>query len=153
MVMKDFKGPGFSMQVPTDWYITSTHEIQAMFISPPYEDGSQANLMVTINPVEEDVTVQSVAEEARKNQEAQYPAYEVLAEGEIEGTEGKGFHREYEWFNADKELRVHQKQVMLVVNNMLYVLTTTRPAVEERTEIVKQIDATLQQMLNSFKLD
>jgi hypothetical protein len=48
---------------------------------------------------------------------------------------------------------VYQKQVLLVVHNMLYVLTTTRPAVEERTEIVKQIDATLQQMLNSFKLD
>jgi hypothetical protein len=153
MVMKDFKGPGFSLQVPTDWYITSTPQIQAMFVSPPYEDGAQANLMVTINPVEEGVTVQSVAEEARKNQEAQYPEYEVLAEGEIKGTEGKGFQREFEWINADKELRVYQKQVLLVVHNMLYVLTTTRPAVEERTEIVKQIDATLQQMLNSFKLD
>jgi hypothetical protein len=153
MVMKNFKGPGFSMQVPTDWYITSTPEIQAMFISPPYEDGAQANLMVTLNPVEEGVTAQSVADEAKKNQAAQYPEYEVLDEGLVDGTEGKGFQRTYEWFNADKELRVHQHQVMLVVNNMLYVLTTTRPAVAERTEIVKQIDAILQQMLNSFALD
>lgn len=153
MLMKEFKGPGFTMQVPTDWYITSTPQIQAMFISPPQEGGFQANLMITMNPVEEKVTLESIADETKQNQIAQYPEYEVQEEGFQPGTNQKAFKRTYEWFNKDKSLRVYQKQVMILVNGMVYVLTTTRPAVDQRTEDIKRIDAQLQMMVESFVLD
>ena len=42
---------------------------------------------------------------------------------------------------------------MLLVSEMLYVLTTTRPAVDEMTENMKRVDALLQMMLESFVLD
>jgi hypothetical protein len=153
MIMKDFKGPGFSMKAPTDWYITSTPQIQAMFISPIHEDGIQANLIITMNPVEAGAQIGAVAEETRKHQTAQYKQYQILDEGPIEEIKDHGFRRIYTCFNENKNLVVRQIQIMLLVNDMLYVLTTTRPVVDEETEIIKQLDATLEYMLESFSLD
>lgn len=153
MVTKDFKGPGFTMQVPTDWYITSTPQIQAMFISPPQGEGLQANLMVTMNPVEDGLTVEEIASEAKKNQLAQYTDYEILTEGLVEGSDEQVFTREYKWFNEKKSLRVHQRQVMYLVNRMLYILTTTRPETDTLNEAVKRLDAQMEMMLQSFKLE
>jgi hypothetical protein len=153
MIIKDFKGPGFSMQVPTDWYITSSPQIQAMFISPPQGEGLQGNLMVTMNPVEDGVTVEEIASEAKKNQLAQYPEYELLAEGLVEGSENQVYTREYKWFNEKKALRVHQRQIMYLVDQMLYILTTTRPETDTITEAIKRLDAQMEMMLQSFSLE
>lgn len=153
MIIQEFKGPGFTMEIPTNWYITSTPKIQAMFISPPQEGGVQANLMVTMNPVQENVTAESVAKEAKKNQMAQYEQYQVLEERFIERTNNQGYLRVYEWFNPNQEIKVHQKQIMLVVSNMLYILTTTRPVDKDNEEALKRLDNTLEMMLQSFKLD
>ena len=153
MLLKEFKGPGFTMEVPTNWYISSTPQIQAMFISPPQEGGVQANLMVTMNPVQENVTAESVAKEAKKNQMAQYEQYQIIEEGFIKRTNKQGYQRVYEWFNPNQELKLHQKQIMLVVSNMLYILTTTRPVDTDNEEVLQRFDTSLEMMLQSFKLD
>lgn len=153
MIMMDFKGPGFSMKIPSDWYITSTPKIQAMFISPPDEKGLTANLMITMNPVEKGSTVESIAEQTKLSQQQQYAEYQILKEGGLEFSNGQAFERKYIWFNQNKDIRVIQKQVMILVLGMFYMLTTTRPVVDQETEYIRRLDANLEFMLETFKLD
>lgn len=153
MLMKNFKGPGFSMEAPTDWYITSNPQIQVMFISPSQTDGSRANLMITVNPVKDNITVASVSEEAKKTQSEQYSEYQILSEDFLNSDDQNAFQRVYEWTNSDLSIRVHQKQVMILSNGFLYILTTTRAVGDDDSEELKRLDATMEYMLQSFRLD
>ena len=142
METKHFQGPGFTMQIPTDWFITSSPQFQAMFVAPASEFGIRANLAVSMTPVKEDVTARMVAENARKNQEIEYAEYSVLGEDEAV-TPDKSFTRIYKWYNSSKNMHLLQKQIFLVVNQMLFTVTSTRQIGEETEEI----DAILEEMI------
>lgn len=148
MPTMNFRGPSFTMQVPTNWFITSSPQFQAMFVAPPASDGLRANLAVAITPVSAEVTVQSVAEAARQNQQKEYAEYEMLAEGSFPTNEGPGFQRQYKWYNRERDVHIMQRQVFYVSGQMLYTLTATRQEIGDATEI----DQILDQMLLSFKL-
>lgn len=122
----DFKGPGFTMLAPSDWYVFSSPQFQAMFVSPTKGGEERPNLMVTIRPVQPDVTVEAVAQNARKTQEKEYNEFAVIREGTIDTETGKGYDRAFSWLKEDQNARIIQRQVMYVVGGLLYTFTATR---------------------------
>jgi hypothetical protein len=146
--MMDFKGPGFHMQVPTDWFITSSPQVQVMFIAPPSQEKVRPNLMITLRPVEPDVDVQEVARLAKETQEKEYPQYKVLEEGMRE-KEPIGYSRTYRWHRVDHQVDLVQRQVMFVQEQVLFTLTATRPEMDQAA----LVDSLLDHMIQTFKFD
>jgi len=146
MTFMDFQGPGFMLRTPTDWYITSSPQLQAVFVGPQTDGGVRPNLTVAIRPVEADVTPLAVAAEARKTQENQYPEYEVQAETDFAEQGGAGFIRRYRWLNSDRNVPVVQVQAFHVYEGLLYTLTATSTEVD-----FPDVEQTFDTMLMSFR--
>jgi hypothetical protein len=92
-----FQGPGFTMQVPSDWFITATPTVQAMFVAPYRGHPLRANCLITIRPVQDAL--------------------------DQDGT--PGIFRLYHWRNPEHNTPVVQSQTYFVKQNLLYTLTTT----------------------------
>ena len=149
MLFMNFRGPSFTMQVPSNWYITSSPQFQAMFVAPPSAAGQRANLAVAITPVKDDVTAQSVAEAAKQTQQKEYAEYQVLTEGDYPTSAGPGYQRQYKWYNRDRDAHIMQRQVFYVAGQMLHTVTATRQESGDASEF----DQILDQMLASFKME
>jgi hypothetical protein len=143
-----FQGPGFHMDVPSDWMITSSPQFQVMFVAPPGPSG-RANLAISIRPVKDGTTVQEVAAAALKMEQRDYAEFRVEAEGELPGTGGLGYQRSYRWLNERNKTRVYQKMVLFLVKGMLTTITATR----EDSEPAKALDAAFEGMISSFAFD
>jgi hypothetical protein len=120
-----------------------------MFVEPSRgERKLRANLIVTIQPVEENVTVDGVMESARRTQQQEYPQFELRDEGAVEGRGVEGRYQFYAWFNQDAGVQVVQSQTFYVVQGLLVTLTTTCEAAEE-----ENVGPILNALLTSFKFD
>ena len=109
-----------------------------------------ANLIISIRPVQDGVTANAVAREAKDTQQQEYPDYEVLEETEDANAPVPHFRRLYRWHNVEKESHILQCQAYYVYQNRLYTLTATQPS--HNAEIGK-LDKTLIKMMNSFNLE
>lgn len=147
MQTMNFEGPGFRLQVPTTWLITSTPSVQVMFISPPRRFG-RANLSITIRPLEKDATLEEVVQTAQEIQQKEFDSFELLEANEYQSNGLVGYKRVYKWFSKEHNFPVQQCQIMLIVNQILYTLTCTRPDVESMAEF----DEIFEQMVKSFQL-
>jgi hypothetical protein len=148
MTYMHFQGPTFTMEVPTNWFVSATPQFQALFLASPTQDPVRANLAVSMRPVEKDVTVEAVAEAAKANQEREYPEYEVLAEVDFTDQGGAGFQRCYQWLNQQHDAEVIQVQTFFVVNQILYTLTATR----SKSSASPELDDVFDHMVTSFRI-
>ena len=148
MSMMDFKGPGFHMQVPTDWYITSSPQIQVMFLAPLTAEKVRPNLMITLRPVEPSVDLLAVARLARETQEKEYPQYQVVDESTLE-KDPPGFSRTYRWFQENHQAVVIQRQILFIRDEVLFTITATRPEMAQ----AETVDFLLDHMIQTFKFD
>lgn len=144
-----FQGPSFTLQAPTDWFITSTPQVQAMFIAQPEAGGLRPNVAVTIRPVEDTVTPRGVAESAREVQQHEYPRYTVLEELDGEETGQPLFLRRYSWFNQSIGVSVLQVQLYCIVSQLLYTVTATRSLEDEESS---RYDDIFRQMIDSLQI-
>lgn len=147
MQTKTFEGPGFCLEIPTDWFITSSMQFQAMFIAPPGDQGERANLAVSMTPVQSDANLRSVIESARETQEKEYPQYQVLEEQDSIDPEGT-FRRRYQWYNPKNGVRVIQLQIFWITGQILFTITTTRTNVQGAEEFENIFD----KIIDSFRL-
>lgn len=150
MQYMNFRGPNFTLETPTDWVISSTPQLQAIFLAPN-QHPIRPNLAVSLRPVEEQVTVQAVAESAEVNQEREYPQFTVIEEIDFTETGGNGFLRRYRWFNATHKTSVDQSQAFFLYQRILYTLTATRPTELEPAES-NDLDAIFDHMIRSFRI-
>jgi hypothetical protein len=148
MNFMNFEGPTFTMEVPTNWFVTSSPQFQALFLAPPGEDTIRTNFAVSMRPVEADVTVKAVAETARANQEKEYPDYDVLKEVDFTEQGGVGFQRHYRWFNQQQDAEIIQAQTFFVVKQILYTLTATRSVDSDIDDIFDHMAASFRIMQN-----
>ncbi len=146
MAYMNFQGPGFTLEIPTDWYITSSPQFQAIFLGTSTTEGVRPNLSIAIRPVEADVTPEAVAAESLRIQQAQYSEYEVLEEIDFSEQGGSGFWRRYQWLNDSHNMKIVQIQVFLVNDSLLHTLTATTTQT-----YYDEIQATLVHMLTSFR--
>jgi hypothetical protein len=145
MTTLHFQGPGFSLQVPSDWFNTAAPQIQAMFIAPPRQ-GVRANLMITLRPLDEAVTLEEVVRSSLETQKKEYAEFELLEDSEYKHEDLIGHQHYYKWFSKEHNARIVQRQVMFVRDRILTTITTTRtdfPGVED-------LDNTFDTMINSF---
>lgn len=148
METMNFQGPGFKMQIPTNWFITSSPQIQAMFVVPP-QGILRANLMITLRPLEEGVTLADIVKSSIETQKKEYPEFELLEEAEYKKDEWTGSARVYKWYSSEHKTRLLQRQVVFVINQMLTTITTTRTDVDKAEEI----DGAFEQILQSFHFE
>jgi hypothetical protein len=144
-----FRGPGFEMEVPTDWLVTSSVRYQAMFLGPQSADEFRPNLMVTIRPTTEDVSPAKIAEATRDVQKSGYPGFEILDEVDYTEQGGIGFMRRFVWHDDDNGLDVLQMQSFFVVGGAAFTLTATRARDDSRAA---DLDAIFDHMTHTFRL-
>lgn len=151
MTYKEFRGPGFIMEIPTDWYITSSPQFQARFLAPVDEEQGlrRANMAVAMRAVKAGVSVKAVAEETRRVQEAEYPHYTIIEEQDLTQNNGVLFHRVYHWLNEQAGFQVVQAQTFIILGRVLFTLTASRPVDSPRAEM---LDEAFAHMARSFRV-
>lgn len=147
METKRFEGPGFTCDVPTDWFITSSLQFQVMFIAPPGENGARANLAVAMSPVMDGVRVHEVADAARETQEKEYAQYQVLEEQDFVDETGV-YARRYRWYDPRNGVHLLQRQLFWITGKMLFTVTTTRTLVRG----AEVFDSIFDKITASFKV-
>lgn len=150
MEFKHFNGPGFELQVPTDWLISSSLQFQAIFLAPEPYKGVQPNLAISLQRIKPEITVTEIAEEARRVQERDYPYFEVLSENDTTPEGGIAFQRLYQWYNTGVEQLLLQLQVFIVIPEVLFTLTATRSVVNDESAL--PLDDVFKYMIRSFRL-
>ena len=148
MNFMSFQGPTFTMQVPSNWFVTSSPKFQAMFVAPPGENGVRANLAVSLTPVKENVTLEEIVKAARVTQQKEYPEYQIISEGAVSINSLEGFERIYRWHNQSRGLHVIQRQFFCLVSQVLYTITATR----ENNEKSEMLDPIFKKMIESFRI-
>jgi hypothetical protein len=143
----DFRGPTFTLEIPSHWYITATPQVQTLLLGPEDDSGVRPSFSISMRPVQEQVTAAAVAQETRETQEASYPEYDIIAEEDFTDETNAGYIRRYRWHNEERDLDVHQVQAFLVIEGILYTLTGTRPAI-----ISSDIDDSLTRMIDTFRV-
>lgn len=151
MDTKHFQGPGFSLQVPTDWFISSSPQLQVIFFAPPEADGFRANLAIAMRLLQGDVALNAVATEARRIQEAEYPEYQVIREFDFTEQGGIAIQRVYRWWDETAGRPLLQMQTFVLAGQVLFTLTATRIARDGAPG--EALDAIFNQMVNSFRIE
>lgn len=145
----NFQGPIFSMRVPSNWFVNATPEIQAMLVEPPRgENQLRSNLILTLQAVQPDVTVDAVLQNARRTQQQEYPRFTLQDEGKVTGRAVEGRFQFYTWFNEESNVEVLQSQTFYIANEVLFTLTTTC-ALDRQAEVMP----ILTEMLESFVIE
>ncbi|MDL1923881.1 DUF1795 domain-containing protein [Chloroflexi bacterium CFX3] len=145
----NFQGPIFSMRVPSNWFVNATPEIQAMLVEPPRgENQLRSNLILTLQAVQPDVTVDAVLQNARRTQQQEYPRFTLQDEGKVTGRAVEGRFQFYTWFNEETNIEVLQSQTFYIANEVLFTLTTTC-ALDRQAEVMP----ILTEMLESFVIE
>jgi hypothetical protein len=144
-----FEGPTFTMEAPTNWVVSSSPQFQAIFLGPT-DQPIRPNLIISIHPVNADVTPESVAETARQTQTSEYNGYEVLAEVNFSEYDGQGVMRRYRWVNPNGDVPVVQVQAFFIHQAMLHTLTATR-AETVPAGIGQNVDEIFDRMMQSFR--
>ncbi len=122
---KHFQGPGFIMYLPTDWFISSSLQFQAIFLAPKAEDDSRANLTVAIRQLEEGADFKSFMEGMKQERQENYDQYEMLEENDYTQEGGTGFQHTYRWYNPNQDRMIVQVQAVYLVGPVLFTLTGT----------------------------
>lgn len=145
---KQFLGPGFTMLVPTHWYVASTPQHQAAFVAP--EAGEvKSNLVVSINKAATGVTVKELSAAAKARQSQEYPQYQVIDEKDLSKEGYQAVERRYQWFNAEHKAIILQRQIIMMLDQVVYTLTTTQKYDGAGD---KETDQIFTQMLNTFRI-
>ncbi|OQY44082.1 MAG: hypothetical protein B6242_13400 [Anaerolineaceae bacterium 4572_78] len=146
----NFEGPTFVMKAPTDWLVTASPKIQALFVAVKEGNGKdiKPNLSVSIRRLEKGITLKALADSSRETQQERYPQYEVLQEREA--TEGDLYHfrRRYKWFKDEDASGIIQDQAFYLYGQALYTITATRSDSNDFNHIDEIFDA----MIGSFRL-
>lgn len=146
----NFEGPTFLMKAPTNWLITASPTIQALFVAVKEGDNKniKPNLSVSIRRLKEDVTLKSVVDSSRQTQQERYRQYEVLREAEATRGNLSHFRRQYKWHHNEHASDVLQDQAFYLYHQTLYTMTATRPDLPDLNHIDEVFDA----MIRSFRL-
>lgn len=145
----NFQGPIFSLHVPSNWFVNATPDIQAMIVEPPRgENQLRSNLIITLQAVQPEVTVDAVMQNARNTQQHEYPRFQLQDEGVVTGRAVEGRYQVYTWFNEENQTEVLQSQTFYIANGILFTLTTTC-ALERQEESMPLFG----EMLGSFAIE
>jgi hypothetical protein len=142
----------FRVRVPSDWLQTASSEFEAVFIAPPVENGPGSNVAITHALLKPGASLKTLSDAMRQMQEAEYPEYQIIEEGDFVGQHLRGFIRRYRWKNTQEDFAIIQFQVFYLASQVaVYVLTATRP---EHTDLqdVESLDSEFLEIAHSFEV-
>lgn len=142
-----FQGPGFALDVPTNWVVAASPQAQAVFFGPQVS-GIQSNLIITIRRVATGVTLQEIARVSDENQRVVSANYTVLGEQDYTEEGGSAFVRRFTRTTGEGSV-VEQIQALILVDTLLYTLTGTSAAEGDNPELT-EVKALLDLMIRSF---
>lgn len=145
-----FEGPNFTLEVPTNWVVTSSPQLQAIFLGPQ-DPLIRPNMVVSLRPVEVNVTYQAVAQAAKETQEKEYPEYTILDEVDFSQFGGIGMKRQYSWVNPTNNAKVVQVQTYFVAGQVLFTLTASRGD-HGNTNAAEEMDNIFNHMIETFRI-
>jgi hypothetical protein len=141
-----FQGPGFQLEVPTDWLITSSPDYQVMFKSQITRESSfHPTVIVIIRPVEADKKLSMVAEEIRTWYASEYAEFEVVSSVDYTEKGGLAYLHTFTWLYEENKTRIRQIQCLYRIADALFLLTATR------TENDPSWDEVLTHIIESFQ--
>lgn len=123
MEFKNFQGPNFITQIPTDWFISSSPDFQAIFLAPPEADDTRANLTVSIRRLSEPTTIPEFVQQVELERQKDYADYTPIEEVDYTASGGSGYQSIFRWYNEARETYVYQLQALYLVNDVLFTLT------------------------------
>ena len=148
-----FEHTDFAVQVPADWILVPSPQFEAVFVVPPFPEGSGANISVAIIPSEDQTSLPEIADALKATQEGSYPHYHVIAEDLLELGHTMAFRRVYTWVNTVQDLPILQIQLVFVDDSghTGAVVTGTRPQYRDDPE-PERLDHALHAAAMSFEL-
>lgn len=151
MQFMKFYGPTFTLDIPTDWTIGSTNQLQAIFISPSLDNGQRVNLAIALKTIEAGQTAQTLGKLAGEMQQENYNDFEVIAESDFTFNERPALEHKFRWVNPNTGDPVIQHQTYLMDDQFIYILTASRPSdLDEKNS--QRVDALFEQVLGSFSI-
>jgi hypothetical protein len=134
---KEFEHPDFKLEVPVDWVNVPSSIFEAVFVMPPFPEGSGTNVSISITKAINPFSMYEVADKLKAMQQEQYPDYQIHDEGVIPYPTRQGYGRYYTWTNTDQQLPLVQSQLIFMTDSGYEsaVLTATRPALLPEQDI------------------
>ncbi|MBZ0307124.1 MAG: DUF1795 domain-containing protein [Anaerolineae bacterium] len=145
-----FEGPNFMLEVPTNWVVTSSPQLQAIFFGPQ-DTVIRPNMVISLRAVEANVTYQAVAQAAKETQEKEYPSYTILSEVDFAEFGGIGMKRHYSWVNPTNNAKVVQIQTYFVAGQVLFTLTASRGG-HLNDQDADELDGVFEHMIETFRI-
>jgi hypothetical protein len=146
MEFKHFSGPGFEMQVPTDWFISSSPHFQAMFTSPEGEGGVKANLVVSIEPITKNYGLKEARAALQESKSFVMKGSEVISEVETKLDGLPAFHGLYKVTPEGAAKPIVLRQVVCTSKKMIISLIASRTVGVE-----PEFDQAIAVMIDKFK--
>jgi len=121
-----FLGPGFRLNVPSEWMVFASGDAQANFLMPPYDTNRALTLSVRISRVAESTTVEAVADSATSAQAENYQGFQHLST-EVSPKEPTCIIQRVRWQPPEGEAVVQHNLFCVAEGHLIYALTATRP--------------------------
>jgi len=146
----EFQGPGFTMEVPSEWRVMASPQFQAIFFSPLIgQDPRRANLTVALQDVPDDTTARALVDVLNRMQADSYPDFSVVCETADAAGEVSKIQRTLRWRNPSSGETVLQHQACHVRDGLACILTGSRPD-GLPDDVATGVDGVFQRMLASF---
>lgn len=139
----DFMGPSFKLSVPSTWTSIGTMEFQVAFLSPQLPDDERRVNLGVLLQAREGRELTAYTQQLLQEQAANYPQFQSTPMGE------GGLLFKNEWVRPDDFLRVVQWQAFFADEEMVYILTGSRPS---ELDLADEVDAIFHTMIGSFQL-
>lgn len=131
MEFKQFKGPGFETMIPTDWFISSSPQFQAIFTAPKKAGHGVANLMIRMEQVYKGYGMPEVRKIMKEGIQKRGKAAETILEEESKLGGLPAFHGLYKVTPAKNSKPVLVRQMVCADKTMMMIITASREAGDE----------------------
>jgi hypothetical protein len=115
------EGPRISFVLPEAWQFKEQVTLASTPTSP---EQPRANLIVSSEPLQSELTTESYAESMATQAEREFPAYREISLEPMQVLGGDALLRRYEW-EPEQGQKVTQLQVYLVSGDRMYTATAT----------------------------
>lgn len=144
----DFRGPNFTLEVPSHWQSGATAQVQALFVAPAQDLPLAPSFAVALRPVQAEVTLETLAAQMRTQMPEEYPGFAWQEDATRTLAGQPAVILAYTWRNPDLALEITQRQVLLYQEPYIYILTATLPE-----GAAAQVAADMQHMETTFTLE
>lgn len=145
-----FQGPGFVIQMPTNWLIVNGDDGTIAFIGPTVGN-ARAGFTIAVEPIESDgresLTYTTAAADAKRRLAEERQNFTILNEQDISTDALPAYTHYFHSYNPTIDMVILQRQVFASGNNSVITLTSSVP----NTSHLDEFDRLFLKMIQSFR--